>query len=40
MTYTTPRPGHLQVRPVDGKSLRPLFARRLDQCVLDFGVTA
>ena len=27
MTYTTPRPGHLQVRPVDGKSLRPLFAR-------------
>lgn len=27
MTYTTPRPGHLQVRPVAGKSLRPLFAR-------------
>ena len=27
MTYSTPRPGHLQVRPVAGKSLRPLFAR-------------
>ena len=27
MTYATPRPGHLQVRPVAGKSLRPLFAR-------------
>ena len=27
MTYATPRPGHLQVRPVAGKSMRPLFAR-------------